>query len=213
MSWPSQMRPEAQRVALQAKGFLSLEEGVKLLELACSASRLAAVLEIGSYCGKSALYLGEGCRLAGRHVVFSIDHHRGSEEQQPGQRYFDPDVYDAPSHSFDTLRHFVRNIQAAGLTDWVVPLVGTSSCLARHWPGAELGLVFIDGGHSDSDVRADFEGWSRLVVKGGYLCFHDIYPNPADGGQAPYRVFQNARAQRQWAFVGLFGSLGVLQRK
>jgi predicted O-methyltransferase YrrM len=195
------------------KGFLSTGEGAKLLELAQQASRQAPCLEIGSYCGKSALFLGEGCRVAGLHSLFSIDHHRGSQEQQPGQEYFDADLYDPSLGRINTLPHFLRNLERAGLRDWVIPILGESAHVARNWTVGKLSLVFIDAGHSDRDVRSDYEFWSPCVTPGGYLCFHDIYPNPADGGQAPFRVFEHVRSLPNWCFVGLFESLGVLQRR
>jgi MMP 1-O-methyltransferase len=207
------MHVDAQLLACRIKGFLSNEEGLKLYELGREGAAIGPCAEIGSYCGKSALYLGEACRDAGRFALFSIDHHLGSEEQQKGQPYFDPELYDAALGRTDTLSHFIRNLEAAALRDWVVPVVGSSQRVARNWASARLGLVFIDGGHSDHDVTADYEGWSPLVACRGYLCFHDIYPNPADGGQAPYRAFERARGRREWQYVGLFGSLGVLRRR
>jgi MMP 1-O-methyltransferase len=207
------MRVEAYQFAMQIKGFLSAEEGGKLYELAYHGSKIGPCIEIGSYCGKSAVFLAEGCRERGRHALFSVDHHFGNEEQQPGQPYFDPQLYDASLGRSNTLPHFLANIEAAGLREWVVPVIGRSEVVAKNWAGARLGLAFIDGGHSDRDVTSDYEGWSPLVARDGYLCFHDIYPDPADGGQAPYQTFERARIRREWRFVGLFGSLGVLKRR
>ena len=207
------MRPEVRKLASQVKGFLSIEEGTRLFELARDGSLMGPCVEIGSYCGKSALFLGEGCRTAARFALFSIDHHRGSEEQQEGSEYFDPELYDAHLGRINTLPHFLRNLDAAGLEDWVVSVIGHSVLVARSWPGAQLGLVFIDGGHSENDVAGDYAAWSPLIIRGGYLCFHDIYPNPSDGGQAPYRTFERARSLPEWGYVGLYESLGVLKRR
>jgi predicted O-methyltransferase YrrM len=211
---PLPMRLDARNLALAAKGFLSEEDGTRLYELAYAASELGPCVEIGGYCGKSALFLGEGCRARGRHRLFSVDHHNGSEEQQPGEEYFDAELYNAAGGRVDTFPHFMANIRKAGLEEWVFPIVGRSSLIAADWSrDSNLGMVFIDGGHSKESVEADYRGWSRLIVPGGWLCFHDIYPNPADGGQAPYEVFEAARATGRWRFEGLFGSLGVLRRR
>ncbi len=208
----TQMRQEIKELALDAKGFLSEAEGLKLFELATEGSLLSPCLEIGSYCGRSAIFLAEGCRVSGRHVLFTIDHHRGSEEQQPGEEYYDPELFDSGQQSVFTLNYFVKNIRRAGLEDWVIPVVARSSRLAAFWPEMKLGLLFIDGGHSAADVQADFENWGKRVVSGGYLCLHDIFPNPDDGGQAPFRIFEHARKMDEWENIGIFESLGVLRR-
>src|SRR5258706_13596674 len=176
------MREEVKHLAVRVKGFLSEQEGLKLFELAQQASRHAPCLEIGSYCGKSTIFLAEGCRATGRHCLFSVDHHRGSEEHQPGRDYFDQSLYDTARGAVDTLPGFLDNVSAAGLRDWVIPIVSESSRLGVNWGSAELGLVFIDGGHSRRAVEADFRIWSEKVISGGWLCFHDVYPNPADCG-------------------------------
>jgi predicted O-methyltransferase YrrM len=206
------MREEVKQLALAAKGFLSEHEGTKLFELAREASVLAPCLEIGSYCGKSTLFLAEGCRVAGRHCLYSVDHHRGSEEQQPGQEYFDPELFDAAIGAVNTLPFFLGNLAHAGLRDWVIPVIADSARFAANWTG-RFSMVFIDGGHARRDVEADFLGWEPHVIPGGWLCFHDIYPDPADGGQAPREVFESTLATRRWRHAGLFGCLGVLQRK
>lgn len=207
------MRRDIKELALAAKGFLAEAEGLLLYELAYHASARGPCVEIGSYCGKSALFLGEGCRARGRYRLFSVDHHGGSEEQQPDQPYFDPDLLDSVQGRVNTLPHFVTTVARAGLEDWIVPVVGRSSTVAASWPGGQIALVFIDGGHSRETVEADFHAWGRLVTPSGWLCFHDVYQNPADGGHAPFEVFERARASRAWKFEGLVGSLGVLRRR
>jgi len=203
------MIPDPQLVA-SVKGFLDDEEGAALYRLALEASTRGACLEVGSYCGKSALYLGAGCR---RHhgVLFTLDHHRGSEEQQPGQEYFDPEVFDPAAGEVNTLPLLRRTLALAGLEDTVVPLVCRSAVAARLW-ATPLSLVFIDGGHAYDTVLADYTLWSGHLIAGGYLLFHDIFVDPAKGGQAPRQVFQAALASglyRQWPMVK---TLGILQR-
>jgi predicted O-methyltransferase YrrM len=207
------MREDVLRIALEAKGFLDEAEGTCLYELARSSSRSAPCLEIGSYCGKSGLFLGEGCRETGLHPLFTVDHHRGSAEQQPGELYFDAELYDAGEESMTTLSRLVRNIRLAGLDDWVIPVVAKSTVLGRHWPDASLSLLFIDGGHSQADSFGDYRTWARCVRRGGYLCVHDVFPNPEDGGQAPYRVLCEAKSAGPWEHVETLESLAVLRRR
>lgn len=195
----------------KVKGFLDEEEARRLYLLADEASRLAPCLEVGSYCGKSAVFLGTACK-ENNAVLFSIDHHRGSEEQQPGEEYFDPELLDKETGKIDTLGFFRRTIDDFDLGNTVVPIIGRSEIVGRAW-STKLGMVFIDGGHAYDTVLSDYEIWSRHVVAGGYLVFHDIFPDPADGGQAPYLVYQKAAASALFDVEPLFKSLGILKRK
>jgi predicted O-methyltransferase YrrM len=206
------MRAEIRDLALGAKGFLAEQEGLKLFELARESSQNAPCLEIGSYCGKSALYLAEGCRAAGRFSVYSVDHHRGSVEQQPGQQYFDPELFDASRNAVNTLPRFLATVSQASLQDWVIPIVGESGRVAANW-SAPLSLVFIDGAHSEDDVRTDYESWSGHIMPGGYLCFHDVFLKPEEGGQAPRQYFERAAGSPAWRTEGVFKTLGVLRRR
>jgi predicted O-methyltransferase YrrM len=192
------------------KGFLDDTEGQRLHLLALEAGEHGPCLEIGSYCGKSALYLGAACR-ENRTVLFSIDHHRGSEEQQPGQSFFDPELWSPHSGTIDTISYFRRTIQRADLEDVVLPIVCRSSVAARFWQ-IPLGLVFIDGSHDYESVLADFIGWKDHLVPGGYLIFHDIYTDVAKGGLAPYKVYQLARTDNGFEERPMTHSLGVLKK-
>lgn len=207
------MRACVKALALETKGFLSEAEGLRLFELAVESSTVAPCLEIGSYCGKSTIFLAEGCRVGGKHPLFAVDHHRGSEEQQSGQPYFDPDLYDEEEGVVSTLSHLMCNIRKAGLLDWVIPVVADSYTFGRYWSTAMLSLVFIDGNHAAEDVFLDFFTWGVHIVRGGYLCIHDIFPDPAEGGQAPYHVSEFARATGRWAWTEQVETLGILKRR
>jgi predicted O-methyltransferase YrrM len=192
------------------KGFLDEEEGRCLYETALEAGRLGPCLEIGSYCGKSAVYLGTACKI-NNSILFSIDHHRGSEEQQPGEDYFDPDLFDPQSGRIDTFREFRKTLAAAGIEETVVPLVCRSKVAARCW-ATPLSLVFIDGGHALETVRNDYDVWSKHIMAGGFLMVHDIFPDPAQGGQAPYEIYKCALASGLFQEIKMVKTLGVLQR-
>jgi MMP 1-O-methyltransferase len=198
------------QLAETVKGFLDPEEGRRLYETASLAAVHGPCLEIGSYCGKSTLYLGEACRRKGS-VLFSIDHHQGSEEQQPGEEYFDPDLFDPATYGVNTLRSFRRTLELAGLLDTVVALVCTSVTAARAW-ATPLSLVFIDGGHALETVLRDYHDWAGHIQPGGYLLIHDIFRDPALGGQAPYQIYQMAVASGAFTELPLTKSLGVLRR-
>ncbi|MEW9532714.1 class I SAM-dependent methyltransferase [Microbispora sp. NPDC049125] len=206
VTMPGDLRRHAER----AKGFMPPAEGEALFEIACEYGSRGPICEIGTYCGKSAIYLGAGARLAGS-VVFTVDHHRGSEEIQPGWEHHDPELVDSRTGRMDSLPFFRDTVAAAGLEDEVVAIVGASATVARHWT-TPLAVLFIDGGHSDEPVTADYEGWAPHVMPGGALVFHDIYPDPADGGQAPYRVYLRALESGAFTEVRAVGSLRLLER-
>lgn len=193
------------------KGFMDPEEGKGLYDFALKASTMGPCLEIGSYCGKSAVYLGCACRESNA-VLFSIDHHRGSEEQQPGEEYFDPSLLDFSTFSPNTLPFFRQTLQRAGLEETVIPVVGRSDVVARNW-ATPLSLVFIDGGHAFETALTDYECWSHHILPGGYLLIHDLFEKPEDGGQAPFEVHQIALSSGRFEIVSRIKSLGVLRRK
>jgi predicted O-methyltransferase YrrM len=194
--------------ARAAVGFMPEAEGLVLHEAALTAAAVGPLLEIGTYCGKSAIYLGAAARQRGT-VVFTVDHHRGSEEHQPGWVWHDERLVDPETGRLDTLPWFRRTIAAAELEDVVVAVVGDSPTVARHW-ATPLGLVFIDGGHAFDVALGDYEGWARHVRPGGLLVFHDVFEDPADGGQAPFEVWRRAVAGG-FEPVSTTGSLRVLR--
>jgi predicted O-methyltransferase YrrM len=206
---PHGVTPELLRLAREVRGFMPEEEGVALYRLALEAPRGMPLLEIGSYCGKSAIYLGAAARELGT-VLFSVDHHRGSEEQQPGAEYFDPGLVDVDG-GVDTLPCLRRTLRLARLAEVVIPIVGTSPVVARHWR-TPLGLVFIDGGHSPDAVAADYEGWLPHLSPGALLIFHDVFEDPAEGGQAPFEVYRRAAADPRFVESGRLGSLRALRQ-
>jgi predicted O-methyltransferase YrrM len=206
---------ELKRAAEAATGFMPVAEGLALCETAEAYAAVGPVLEVGSYCGKSAIYLAAGVRAARkagiRQQVVTVDHHRGSEEHQPGWEYHDPSLIDPESGRFDTLPRLRATLAAAGVEDDVVVIVGRSVDVARLWR-TPLGLLFIDGGHTDAAAQWDYEGWAPWVALSGVLAIHDVYQDPADGGQAPFRIYQRALASGVFTEVRHEGSLRILER-
>jgi MMP 1-O-methyltransferase len=198
-------------LADQIKGFLDPEEGQRLYEMASQAAPLGPCLEIGSYCGKSALYLGTACKEKAS-ILFSIDHHHGSEEQQPGEEYFDPGLFNVRLFAVDTFSHFRRTLEMAQLETAVVPIVAPSAVAAKAW-ATPLSLLFIDGGHAYETVKTDYECWARHIRIGGYLLIHDIFKDPSRGGQAPYQIYQIAVSSGLFEELPMTRTLGVLRRQ
>lgn len=199
-----------QEKAEAARGFMPPDEGLALFEAAASVPIGGSpLLEIGSYCGKSALYLGGGARERGC-VLFALDHHRGSEENQPGWEWHEPDLVDPEVGRMDTLPRFRRTVHDAGLEGTVVALVGDSPTVGAVWR-IPLSLLFIDGGHGTEPAHRDFETWTPWVEPGGLLVIHDVFPDPADGGRPPYEIYLRALDD---GFVEerAVGSLRVLRR-
>ncbi|MBF6048265.1 class I SAM-dependent methyltransferase [Streptomyces sp. NRRL B-1677] len=204
-------KPEIVAAFEAAKGFMPLDEGLALHAAAEEAAALGLpLLEVGTYCGRSTILLAAAAREAGVTAV-TVDHHRGSEEQQPGWEYHDASLVDEAVGRMDTLPAFRRTLHRAGLEEHVLALVGRSPLAASLW-GRPLGLVFIDGGHTDEHATADYEGWVPHLAPGGLLVIHDVFPDPADGGQAPYRVYRRALASGEFTEVSVTRSLRVLQR-
>ncbi len=207
---PATLPDQLRRAAETASGFMPAAEGLALFETAAAYAAAGPIAEIGTYCGKSTIYLAAAARAAGQQVV-TVDHHHGSEENQPGWEYHDPGLVDPVTGRLDTLPHFRVTLAAAGLEDAVIAIVGRSAEVSRLWR-APLGMLFIDGGHTDAAAAADYAGWAPWLARGGALAIHDVFPDPADGGQAPYRIYQRALASGAFAEVRVTGSLRVLER-
>lgn len=192
------------------KGFLDADEGAALYAAALETAHLGPCLEIGSYCGKSTVYLGQACKNSGA-ILYAIDHHRGSEEHQLGEEYHDPQLYDVQFEKMDSFREFRHTLARAQLEDVVVPIVAPSALAARHW-ATPLGMVFIDGGHSMAAALTDYRCWAPHVVRGGLLAIHDVFPDPADGGRPPFEIWQLAQQSGLFEAMPLIKTLGLLRR-
>ena len=202
------MNPELTALAQQVKGFMPHNEGLALYRAAAEAAPLGPLVEIGSYCGKSAVYLGAAAAEVGG-VLFTIDHHRGSEEMQAGWEHHDPELIDPRTGRMDSLPVLRQTLAVAGLDGTVVAIVGDSVAVAEHWGSAAL--VFIDGGHGDAPAHADYQAWSPKVMPGGLLAIHDVFPDPADGGRPPYEIWLRA-LEDGFTEHAAQGSLRVVRR-
>ena len=196
--------------ARAAKGFMPEDEGAFLHATALAHLGTGPALEVGTYCGKSAIYLGAAARATGS-VVFTLDHHRGSEENQAGWEHHDTSLVDPELGLMDTLPVFRHTIAHAGLEDEVVAVVGRSTTVATYWR-TPLSLLFIDGGHAEEHAQNDYSGFARWLVRGGALVVHDVFERPEDGGQAPFHVWQRAVASGAFEPAGTVGSMRVLTR-
>jgi MMP 1-O-methyltransferase len=197
-------------LADRVTGFMPADEGRALHDAALRYFDHGVGVEIGTYCGKSTVLLGAAA-LARGGVLYTVDHHHGSEEHQPGWEYHDTSLVDEATGRFDTLPAFRRTLDDAGLDDNVVAVVGKSTVVARGWR-TPLQLLFIDGGHSEAAAHEDFDGWARWVRVGGALIIHDVFPDPRDGGQAPYQIYCRAVQSGEFVERSVTGSLRVLER-
>lgn len=199
--------------ALAARGFMPEDEGDALYRAAVDAAQHCdgPFLEVGSYCGRSTVWLG-GAALETHRTLFAVDHHMGSEENQPGWEWHEPDLVDARTGRMDTLPHFRATIIDAGLSETVVTVVGDSGVVASHW-STPLAFLFIDGGHGVAPATRDYELWTPHVAPGGTLAIHDVFPNPDDGGRPPYEnIYLPAVQSGKFEEIGITGSLRILRR-
>lgn len=197
-------------LAEQVQGFMPPDEGRALYDAAVRYLDRGVGVEIGTYCGKSTLMLGAAAQQTAS-VLYTVDHHHGSEEHQAGWEFHDASMVDEVTGLFDTLPTFRRALDSAGIDDHVVAVVGRSPVVARGW-GSPLQFLFIDGGHTEAAASRDFEGWAKWVIPGGGLVIHDVFPDPNDGGRPPYLIYCRAIDSGQFREVAATGSLRVLER-
>lgn len=197
--------------ALDATGFMPPEEGLALFSYAVERLPHGPAVEIGTYCGKSSVYLGAAAKLTGG-TVFTVDHHHGSEENQAGWEHHDTGLVDPATGRLDTLPTFRRTIEQAGLENEVVAVIGASTTVSRWWT-TPVSILFIDGGHGVEPAQQDYRGWAPKVMPGGLLLVHDVFPDPADGGRPPHEeIYLPALASKQFEEIAAVGSLRVLRR-
>lgn len=192
------------------KGFIEHEEGEALYQYALEYSRTGDCLEVGSYCGKSAVYIGTAVKKNSR-LLYSIDHHRGSEEQQPDQEYYDPDLINDYGDGINTLPFFIETLEKSELNETVIPIISSSEEAFKNLDGP-FSMIFIDGGHSKEAAETDYRLWSSKLVNGGLLAIHDVFPNPDDGGRPPFEIYCLALESNNFEKIDLIGSLALLRK-
>ena len=192
------------------KGFLDHDEGICLYNHALSSSKKGPILEIGSYCGKSTIYLATAAKEYNC-SVYSVDHHTGSEENQVGWEYHDIELFDEETGKINSFPEFMRNLRKANLLDTVIPIVSDSSLVSRDWK-IPLSMIFIDGGHTMEAAFNDFNNWKDKIIKGGILAIHDVFPNPDDGGRPPFEIYRKALSENNFKEVEAVKSLRILEK-
>ena len=194
----------------EIKGFLSPKESKKLQELFQKVHKLGPVLEIGTYCGKSAINFAE-VAMKFNGLVFSVDHHTGSEEHQLGEEYHDDELFDKRLNKFNTLPEFLRNLILHKKNEYIIPILDESKKAAKRF-FEEISLLFIDGGHAKQTALDDYYAWKDKICSGGLLVIHDVFPDPKDGGRPPFEIYSLASESGEFEDLGIYETLGILKR-
>ena len=195
---------------IDVKGFLNDKEAKKLQELFLNVHHLGSVLEIGTYCGKSTLNFAVVARKIDG-LIYTVDHHTGSEEHQLGEEYHDEDLYDRRLEKFNTLPEFLTNLMLSNLGKYIIPILGKSSEASKTF-SETISLLFIDGGHSHEAALSDYNSWKEKICSGGLLVIHDVFPNPQDGGRPPYEIYSKAQKSKKFEDLGIYETLGILKK-
>ena len=195
---------------INVKGFLSDKEAKKLQELFLNVHHLGSVLEIGTYCGKSTLNFAVVAKKIDG-LIYTVDHHTGSEEHQLGEEYHDEDLYDKRLKKFNTLPEFLKNLRSSNLENFIIPIISKSSNASETFSEL-ISLLFIDGGHSLEAALSDYNSWKDKICSGGLLVIHDVFPNPKDGGRPPFEIYSKAQKSKQFEDLGIYETLGILKK-
>ena len=195
---------------IDVKGFLNDKEAKKLQELFLNVHHLGSVLEIGTYCGKSTLNFALIAKKIDG-LIYTVDHHTGSEEHQLGEEYHDEDLYDKRLEKFNTLPEFLKNLRSSNLGNYIIPILSKSSEASKTF-SETISLLFIDGGHSHEAALTDYNSWKDKICSGGLLVIHDVFPNPQDGGRPPFEIYSKAQKSKQFEDLGIYETLGILKK-
>lgn len=182
--------------ARRIKGWLSIDEAYFLYQMAKSGPGKGRIVEIGSWMGKSTVFLAFGSKVAKREKVIAIDPHNG---EYSGQK----------RKSKPTLEIFIKNLTLTGVKDWVIPYIKTSRLAAEHWKG-KIRFLFIDGLHDYQHVLEDFRLWEPNVIDGGIIALHDAY----HGYEGPEKVIlEHVFPNSHFSKFGVVGSLVFFRKK
>ena len=183
---------EAWKSAATIPGFLGESEARLLGTIAACASRGGAIVEIGSFKGKSTVMLARVAMHYGLGPVVAIDPHNFNNVELEEHRT----VPGASSY-----QEFLDHLRAAGVADRVEVHRAYSSEVAAGW-NRPIGFLWIDGDHSYQGARTDFDGFIPHLLPGGVVAFHDALHEFA----GPIRVFVEdvLRSDR-------FGAAGFVQ--
>jgi len=195
---------------IDVKGFLNDKEAEKLQELFLNVHHMGSVLEIGTYCGKSTLNFALIAKKIDG-LIYTVDHHTGSEEHQLGEEYHDEDLYDKRLEKFNTLPEFLKNLKSSNLGNYIIPILSKSSEASKTFLET-ISLLFIDGGHSHEAALIDYNSWKDKICSGGLLVIHDVFPNPEDGGRPPFEIYSRAQKSKQFEDLGIYETLGILKK-
>lgn len=174
---------EAKKAAMNAQGFLSEAEGRLLYRLAKNCRGSGAIVEIGSWKGRSTIWLAFGSKDGAGKKIVAVDPHMSSPEMPQGNSF----------------KEFRQNLKNAGVEEMVEPVVKTSEEAALGFRG-KAEFVFIDGDHSYGHAKQDFELWFPKVEEHGVMAFHDTMLVPGPKKVVHDLVF-NSRHFRNIGFV------------
>lgn len=172
----------------ELEGLISPEVGLRLAHLAAVVPANQAIVEIGSYKGKSTCYLAAGSQMGSKAPVFAVD--PWDTPGNPGGRFgFDQRA---------TFADFQSQVQRMGFQDVIKPMKDFSWRVAKKWTGP-IGLLYIDGSHTEKDVLQDWRLWSPFLAPRAWVAFDD-YDTPRNPG-VKIVVDKLRRVPRtQWTF-------------
>jgi MMP 1-O-methyltransferase len=159
------LRPEdVVRIVSDVAGWLDPDEGRLLYRLAAEADPAGHIVEIGSWHGRSTIWLAAGARAGRGARVFAIDPHTGTHLRKAGE-------------TTDRILH--TNLVRAGVRDQATILVTTSERAAAEWSGS-ISLLWIDGDHEYESARRDYLLWEPHLLADAVVALHDtfVWPGP-----------------------------------
>jgi len=151
---------EIKNIVGKVGGYLTDKEGELLYSLAKNCKGKGVIVEIGSYKGKSTIWLSRGSKAGNKIKVYAIDPHRGS-----------PELREKIQGKIWSYEEFKNNIEKAKVSDIIIPIITTSEEAAKYFE-EPVELIFIDGNHSYDHIRLDFKLWFPKVVDCGFMAFH-----------------------------------------
>jgi len=186
---------ETKRIVKSIQGWVGDKEGAYLFQRAKNCSK-GIIVEIGSWKGKSTVWLARGSKAGNKTRIYAIDPFDGRDSK----------FITIPQPDYSVFEIFKDNIRKAGLNDLITPIVSRSQD-ASDKIKERIEFLFIDGAHGYEFVKKDFELYFPKVLRGGIIVFHDANEREGVKREGVVKLMRELSKDKRVEKIDVVGSM------